>query len=511
LTAAALVGLGVLTLFSLRGSLTSRTSPTRLSGPEKGAGRRSTPDHFVRATSIADEKSAVPPSGGPGSSIDASPPSSSSTPTKAPAWFDKPSRKSVEAGKLVSGDERFTVLLHKHLAESGDTKEWQRLELNAPVSSADQLMVLPGFRANLMLDKGVDVYLWGSVPFFLLPEPVLETAVTLNDNSAYDLDLTLLSGRVILSSRKEPASVRLRVYQEKQGQQIWDINLHNGAKVGLEKMAEPAPDFVSLSEKTAMPLTVFSLAALKGEAEVRVEPSRVLNLAGDARGSGGSLPGQIRWDSKSGRITTFALDPTVRKDWEKALPATKVAEEMAGSLQDLDERFKKTDTRTALREAIDDPRPARRILGVTCLGALDDLPGLLDVLRNYNDNQIERSVAAFVTLHSWLGRESHGDRTIYDCLLERKNSEGDAQATLKLLHGFSDERRRDPSTWEWLIRLLTHPNPMICYLAYHHLYQNVPEGREIGYSPRATAEQKNVAMAAWKKVIPDGSLPPGLR
>jgi hypothetical protein len=501
LTAAALVGLGVLALLSFRSSLSDDTSSGRSGATAKAASKQSPAERINRDATSKDEKTERPQAQR----------ASSATSSSTAAWLDRPSPKSVQVGKAGSVDQGIAVLLvHKAKTDSGGTEEWQRMDVDAPVFTADQLMALPGFRANLVLDKGVDVYLWGSVPYFLLPNSVLETAVILNDSSGYDLDLTLVRGRVILTSRKESALVRLRLYQEKEGTQVWNITLHEGAEVGLEKMAEPAADFVSLSEKTA-PMTVFSLVALKGEADVRVEESRELSVSADGQGSSRSLPGQIRWENRSGRITTLVPDPSQRKDWEKALPANKVAETMASALRDLDQRSRKTDLRTAVREAVDDAGPASRILGIDCLGALDDVPGLLDVLGSFNEDQAENSVAAFVTLQGWLSRDGRQDRLVYDALLKRKLGEDDAQTVLRLLHGFSDQRSRDPATWEWLVRLLEHPNPMICYLAYQHLYQKVPAGREIPYSPRASAEQKTAAKAAWKKVIPDGSLPPELR
>ena len=426
-------------------------------------------------------------------------------------WLDEPDKRSVHSGKLGSVDRQVPSMLVHKKAATPELEGWERIEPDAPVATADLLMALPGFRANLVLDKGVDLYLWGSIPFFLLPRPVLETAVVLNYNRAYDLDFILLRGRVVLTNRKEqgPARVRVRFYHEKDKQEIWDITLHPGAEVALEKIGERNDDFDRNPNNNVSPLTLLSLAALKGEANVSVDESHVLSVQGDMAGDRQPLAAQITWDNRSGQKIQGPLDPDARKDWDRAMPASNVTQEMTTACRDLDKSFSGKSLGTALREAANDTRPSSRILAVDCLGAIDDLPDLLDVLGDCKDSQIEKCVAAFVTLHSWLGRNGQNDLKLYDTLLKRNFKEAEAVAIIQLLHGLSGERRRDPLTWELLIRDLAHPNPTLCYLAYHHLYQAVPEGRDIPYSPAGDAAQKKVAMAAWKNVIPDGKLPPG--
>ena len=64
---------------------------------------------------------------------------------------------------------------------------------------------LPGVRAVLETEpKGVSLTLYGGMPR-LSPSPVLESQVVLHDSRAYDIDLTLREGRVLLANNRDAA------------------------------------------------------------------------------------------------------------------------------------------------------------------------------------------------------------------------------------------------------------------------------------------------------------------
>ena len=50
--------------------------------------------------------------------------------------------------------------------------------------------------------------------------------------------------------------------------------------------------------------------------------------------------------------------------------------------------------------------------------------------------------------------------------------------------------------------------PTIGALAQWHLNRLAPAGKDIPYNPAGTAEERDQAFKAWKKLIPDGQLPP---
>ncbi len=77
-----------------------------------------------------------------------------------------------------------------------------------------------------------------------------------------------------------------------------------------------------------------------------------------------------------------------------------------------------------------------------------------------------------------------------------------------MLHDFGSDQLREPTFWQTLISYLRADKPAIRTLAYWHLYRLVPQGREPKFDPSGDAKQREAAYEAWKKLIPDGALPP---
>src|SRR5262249_48744434 len=102
---------------------------------------------------------------------------------------------------------------------------WGRLRLKVDdlegVQSNSPVMALPGYKAELLVDKKVVLTLWGNVPE-QLPYRVLESRVKLHIPSAgFDADITLQAGRIYLKSKAATgAKVRVRVASE-----VWDVTL----------------------------------------------------------------------------------------------------------------------------------------------------------------------------------------------------------------------------------------------------------------------------------------------
>jgi hypothetical protein len=56
---------------------------------------------------------------------------------------------------------------------------------------------------------------------------------------------------------------------------------------------------------------------------------------------------------------------------------------------------------------------------------------------------------------------------------------------------------------------LQHKDPGIRELAAWRLYQLVPQGKDIAYDAAGSAEERTRGQAVWRKLIPEGKLPPG--
>ena len=72
-----------------------------------------------------------------------------------------------------------------------------------------------------------------------------------------------------------------------------------------------------------------------------------------------------------------------------------------------------------------------------------------------------------------------------------------------MLHGFSEEQWRDPTTRATLVEYLTHNKLAIRQCAYALLTSLAPEGQKIPYDPTAPPEQRTFGYQQWRKLISD--------
>jgi hypothetical protein len=75
-----------------------------------------------------------------------------------------------------------------------------------------------------------------------------------------------------------------------------------------------------------------------------------------------------------------------------------------------------------------------------------------------------------------------------------------------LLHTPFDPKA--PETYETLIAYLRHDKQPVRELAKWHLDRLAPAGRSIPFDAAAPPEEREKAYKEWKKLIPDGKLPP---
>jgi hypothetical protein len=116
---------------------------------------------------------------------------------------------------------------------------------------------------------------------------------------------------------------------------------------------------------------------------------------------------------------------------------------------------------------------------------------------------------ATLVLRNWIGRGPGQDQKVYHNLIElRKYSPAHAATVVSLLHDFGPNELLQPETYDTLIEYLKHERLAIRGLAAWHLYRLVPAGRKIEYNPNGTPAEHEAAYNAWKKLIPNGQLPP---
>jgi hypothetical protein len=220
-------------------------------------------------------------------------------------------------------------------------------------------------------------------------------------------------------------------------------------------------------------------------------------------------PAEIRWDSVAGvrpqpqkleKLPDWA-DPgaNLSPDGQKAVAATQKFR--AARAADPAKAF---DTFLASSD------PAELRVALAALGAFDDLERLGKSLIAAKTS--EEWDFGITVLRHWLGREPGQDQRMYDNLTTRRGyTDGQARIIIQLLFGFSAEDLGTPETYEVLIDYLTHEKPAVRNIAAWHLVRIVPQGKTIPYRPDGPVDDASRAQAAWKKLVPTGQLPPGLR
>jgi hypothetical protein len=364
---------------------------------------------------------------------------------------------------------------------------WQRVKPESPIYSTDYLVSLPGYRSELRLDSGVKMVLWGNLPEFSRI-PVLESAVTLHVNPAFQADFTLDHGRVVLSNtRKEgPARVRLRF-----GDEVWDLTLADQTtEVAVELVGFCAP--YTSDTVGGEPDLLLALLTLKGEAQLKIRYEEFLL----------SSPSRFMWDNLGGA----ARGPqklNLPEWWTSKLPPKTP---MQSALEGLAKRLiAKDSVDVAIAEMMKDADLPSRTLALRCLGAMGELSKLLDALNDDRHPDVA-DVGRRELLH-FLGVSSKSDAKLIKLLKEKNYSEGQAQTVMQLLHGFSQEQWANQATRNALADYLTHEKLAIRHLSYILLLTMAPEGRNIAYNPTGDIGQRERAAEEWRRLLLGGKPP----
>ena len=392
-------------------------------------------------------------------------------------------------GKCVSADATI-------FRREAPDKPWQVVKQGEALHGGDLLLGLPGaaldsrdgsIRLTFACDLGHGT-----------PLPVVETAVLLHADKDADLDFTLDGGRVEFANRKDKGEARVvsRVRDARA-----ETTLGPGAVCSLGVFGRwPAGvPFRKDAKADHAPTLHLSFLVLKGEA--------TLNLSGTAHAMRAPPgPATIEWDSVHG------ADPSPTK--LDQLPEWAVGDdrsEKAKQRRALLDEFRQTVLKKSMDGAVDgflnsDDRAKRRF-AINFLAATDNLGGLAVALSNAKHADVWES--GVLALRHWIGRGPGQDQKLYEKLVKTKGYTAvDAEAVMQLLHGFGEAEVASPELYEMLIDYQGHENLAIRALANWHLVRLAPAGKPIGYDPLAPKAARDKAVAAWRKLIPPGSMPP---
>jgi hypothetical protein len=392
------------------------------------------------------------------------------------------------------------------LTRANDERTWQPAAPSDTVFSRDELLALPGTRAVVASPGGgATLTLAGNLPQ-LSSFPGLHSSVVLHDSRAFDFDLTLVHGRVLLkNTRKEGAArVWLRLPTE-----AWQLTLPApGDEVAVELYGR-WPRGVAFSKKPRpedVPTRVATLLVLSGRAELKI---------GGERHGLGAPPGAAyyHWDSiagtDAGAQRRDALPPWAEPD-AKATGAAKavadVADKYLGLVKDRNPDAALVQLLAEADHEKDADRAAlARAFAVSGLAAVGDLGHVADALADAKHEDAREN--AVIALRNWIGAQPDRDLPLYRVLTDVQNyTPAEAETVMQLLH--SPFIAEQPETYETLIDYLNHKRLAVRELARWQLYHLAPVGRDIKYDAAASAEDRAKAAKAWKELIPNGQLPP---
>jgi hypothetical protein len=437
---------------------------------------------------------------------------------KAP--LDAPSVERQATGQFVTAN---TILLRR---PDGSKDRWQRVTKDSKIFTNDQLMSLPGYRSELKLDRGIELFVWGQVPEFIGP-PTLESVATLHVPTAgYQMDVTLDRGRLLVANAGADDAVKVRLRFR---DQTWNLTLFENAEVIADLSVGYTGD-IKFSKRPGgeEPAAALLLGIRKGRVALQIgfqppiemfapyqspylglDSSNWLNAFARQPGLG-----LISWDNKGKAPSKPAHVLEVLPQWRFQLPPVSPFREMATEMQKaLDDWAKQLSSRKdvdvslALTEAYNDQRPALQRLGAFGLASIDMIAPLVDALDDEMRPMLRGSAAR--ALQHWTAREPGNDLQLYQILLKKRYNELHADLYMQLLHGLSENDVTNPETYQNLLSWLNSEKLGIRELALSYLIRLDPEGLAVAkYDPMADPETREAAIARWRKRIPAGKLPP---
>jgi hypothetical protein len=404
------------------------------------------------------------------------------------------------------------VIAGKELAPTGSLlsseqpgQPWRTLARDAAVYSRDLLLALPGMKARLeTAPSGVELTLWGNLPQ-LSDFSGLESAVILHDSRAFDADFTLHRGRVLVTNRKTSGSARVWVRVDGAAFQLTLAEPDDAVCLGLNSFWPRGVPFTPPPKPEESPVRTMNMLVVKGQVDVKV---------GGGLFSLSAPPGLafFHWDSINGpdaaprhRRELEAWANPDRKPTANAKAIQGTAARYQALIRDRDPHTALADLlAAAAKESDREKARAEAEFAVYGLAAINDIDRVMQALDDAGHAEARK--AASVALRRWIGKDARRDRLLYHFLIERLSySEAQSATVLQLLHtAFAPE---EPVTYETLIAYLRHEKLAIRELAWRQLSHLVPEDIIVPYDPAASIDERKKACAAWKVLIPSGSIP----
>ncbi len=361
------------------------------------------------------------------------------------------------------------------VTRAADDARWVRLDPagDGVVTAGDPVVCLPGYKAEVRLDSGVSVSLWGNVPE-LLPARLLESRVRFHAPVAkadgpgfeFDADLTLLAGRVYVTAGKGGDRARVRVAGE-----VFDFTLPERAEVVVELSRAYDPGAAFLRGDGHPPRAEVKVAVVRGSARVEAPARGVKHDKVEAPASfawDGKAPGRLAGptpvEKANGYFDKFLLGPS-----EQGKGVQKALTEVATRLADKDR------VQILMTELVTEPPAPGRffhgLVGIYGLAAVassaDDLKPLVDVLTD--ESRGYDRVAVATALSAWLAGDP-GNTAALGAVLDMKiPAEGAADLVLRLLRGAVNPAAPDPAELDRLVDNLSHPSVAVRELALWNL------------------------------------------
>jgi len=394
------------------------------------------------------------------------------------------------------------------VAKSPQGVLFERLTAAEPsVMSSDSIVVLPGYKAKVRLNSGVVVDLWANTPE-QFPNSVFETRVRFHEPpEAVDADLTLISGRIFLTTTKAgSAKVRLRIASE-----VWDVSLADDRSEALVEVVSTLDAGVPfIKDAKDSPRVSAAFAITKGTVG--------LNMQGFKDFGTVAGPRFYIWDNKANGIeesndrnrldyfTRFPLlppDPTGVQQ-SRASAMQKTLSELASTL------IARDGLKTRMAEILSDEAdftPLNREIAarhaVYAAAAVDAPVYLVDAL-NSGLKPFLRSAATFA-LERWLPLSGDNSALLHQQLLSKQIKEESAQEILRLLRHLTPADLRRPAVLDGLVSLMESGEiPAVRELAFWTLVTAVDPAslenpRLSRFDAAGSQAERDLVVGVWKQ------------
>lgn len=366
------------------------------------------------------------------------------------------------------------------VTQATDGAGWARVRVkdidDVAVQSNAALMALPGYKADVSLDKAVVMRLWGNVPE-QLPYRVFESRVKVHvPPPGFDADITLLGGRVYLKSAKATgAKVRLRLGAGDKAE-VWDVRIPDATTdVLAELMSWFAPGTPYARKGGSKPRLEGRVAVVTGEVAFETRGNRFKKIDKLARWH------QVTWDSVTDTLTEPALIEVAQReqllDREPSNPTTGDLNKQVTRL--LTAAADKVTTRELVGAVIKDrvgpelvdvppadqglvSRLAVYARAALCDSTADGAAGLnllVDVLRSELPWLSRQAVVT--ALVNWLARDVGNTERLLPVLTGKGLSENNADKLAELLRGFVSPQKPNPDRLDELVVAGGRKHPLL--------------------------------------------------